>query len=192
MSKTLAVYLDQDGVLADFERARRELMGVNSPNLNKRRDLLSASDKKLKEFLYQAIKENPKFYYNLLPLADAMELVSTMHPFGPVILTAVPSAFENCPEEFSIIEAAKWSWLQELFDFTVKADFLCTLSRNKSSYIGYIEGDVQLLIDDREENCTDWELSGGIAIQHVNTVETLQQFERLRKDYNGFTVSPNR
>lgn len=164
--KTL--YLDMDGVVADWNKGAREIVGY------------ATSDPKqvYPDHDWEKIKQHEHFYLELdrLPLAD--ELVDLARKFrddlgwGLRFLTAIPH-LNDMPMAFS----DKVRWAEKYYpDIPVTFG---PYSRDKHHHAK--AGDI--LIDDRKDNCQDWEKAGGKAI-HVdstNLKKTIQTLEEIYK-----------
>lgn len=172
----VAIYFDMDGVLADFDTARAQII-PNAPDVNRSSSELSEEARKFKNRLYDAMLLDKEFYYNLEPHTGALDMYEALSHFEPVILTAAPSRFQG--EDFECASDAKWRWCQKHLGLKDPARFICTTSAEKPTYVGYIPGSLQLLIDDRESNCRAWEEHGGTAILHRSPAQTLQKVSNL-------------
>ncbi len=75
------LFLDCDGVLADFDRGALKVLGMPPRQFEARHGL--------SEF-WRRLAAAPDFYGNLPLLPDAMELYSAVRQLGPVILTGCP------------------------------------------------------------------------------------------------------
>jgi hypothetical protein len=42
-----------------------------------------------------------------------------------------------------------------------------------------IGGKPNVLIDDYDKNCREWESAGGIAVRHINSMNTISQLRKL-------------
>lgn len=67
------LYLDMDGVLADFKRGVLELAGMEPTPLNGKRD--AGYDDRM----WAAIQKVDHFYGKLLPMPGAQEMFHTLH-----------------------------------------------------------------------------------------------------------------
>lgn len=172
----LALYLDMDGVLADFDVARDRLL-PDAPDVNRSSHELSEEARAWKERLYDHIRADPDFYFALPPCDGALHLYRTVRSCAPVILTAAPSSFE--PDDFQAACDAKWRWCVKHLGLAEPERFVCTTSRLKPSYIHHVPGRLQVLVDDRESNCAAWAETGGVAIQHTSAPQTLHWLRHL-------------
>src|SRR5690606_2506973 len=101
--------------------------------------------------------QDPDYFLKLPLLPGALELFETVRPFRPVILTASPIFDGEDSEAFRNAAAKKREWCRRHLGITDEHDFVCTVSWKKHSFVGYRPASVQLLIDDRERNCAEWE-----------------------------------
>ena len=161
------IFLDMDGVLADFQTGASKLAGVNiTPD--------SAGHK-----LYDARKEeltNKRLFRHLPPMDDMWDLLGYVrHTKLPwEILTAAGLVNRE------LVVYDKNEWIREHVSPTVVVT--CTMTGSQKGMFAY-EGSV--LIDDRPKNIEAWEANGGTGIIHTSAAETIKELKKLR---NGFTV----
>lgn len=151
--KTL--YLDMDGVLADFNRGAQKILGASDAE----RGQAIENDRWTADQWQQLIK-NPNLYRTLPKTPQADQLVDVARKFRDNlgwrlrVLTAIPRA-NDVPEAFQ----DKILWIQEYYpDITV---YFGPYSRDKARHCR--PGDI--LVDDRRDNCLDWQKQGGHAIR---------------------------
>ncbi len=149
------LYLDLDGVLADFDRGAQAVLKMH-PVLFQQRYGIGAFWKKL--------ASAPDFYGKLDLLPDAMQLMQGVHHLHPTILTGLPMG--------KWAEPQKRAWVQRHFPHL---EVITTLARNKPSYC--TPGDV--LVDDQERYRAGWEHEGGIFIHHRGAAHTLAAIHKL-------------
>lgn len=160
--KENTIYVDLDGVIADFDKFVFDNMGRTFVH-----EVGPKGDKEMWEFLATV----SHLYYNLEPTQYAHELWAHIKSFGSnvEILTAIP-------RRTTIAEAEqdKRDWVARYFGSDVKVN-IGPYSRDKWKHAK--PGDI--LIDDRSDNITDWITKGfGCGIlhnytDHVPTVERL-------------------
>ena len=78
---TRRLYLDCDGVLADFEKGATAVLGLPPRAFEKRHGLGK---------FWQKLAAAPDFYFGLPLMDDAMELFDAVRHLDPVILTGLP------------------------------------------------------------------------------------------------------
>lgn len=156
------LYVDMDGVVADFDEYAARTLGV-SPSQGIYPD----------EVWYQ-LASNARLYRDLLKTPYADELMAECKDFtltkghNLYFLTAVPKGND-----------VKWSfydkvlWAQHHFsDIEV---MFGPYSKDKWQHCQ--PGDI--LIDDRLSNIEEWRVAGGIAIHHTNIDATMYELSKL-------------
>lgn len=161
----MRVYLDLDGVMADFDRHFVEYFGVDNKSLN---------DQKM----WSMINSYPKFFRNLPVCERALEFFDNLNSnFDVSILTACPKS------NYQSAALQKREWVYEHLSPHVKVIPMLG-GKNKGLFM-HEKGDI--LIDDFESNCLAWNSLGGFSIFHVNFVQThhtLFHYTLLSGDYN--------
>ena len=162
------IYLDMDGVLADFERGVKELCGMEPLSQNGKR-----RDPKQDDLMWERIRETEHFYDRLELMPGAKEMFDRIREkYGDrcEILTGIPRA------ERGIVTAEqdKRNWTRRMLSDTVKVNAVCR--KDKQRYCG---GPESVLIDDREKTIREWRELGGTGILHVSAEETLAELKRL-------------
>ena len=145
------LFLDLDGVLADFDAHVEQLFGARP------------SDLSLREMWARAAS-SPDFFGTVPMMADGMELWEFCRPFHPTILTGLPRG--------KWAEPQKRRWVAAHFGSDVPV--ITCMSRDKCNFAE--PGSV--LVDDRTEYAHLWEARGGIFVTHVSadaTIATLRQ-----------------
>ena len=165
--KAEKIYLDMDGVLADFDRGVRELCGMEpQPQTGK-------TDPHQDDLMWDAIRKVGRFYDKLELMPGAKEMFGRIwEKYGSrcEILTGIPK-----PER-GILTAGedKIRWMRRMLSEDVKVNIV--LRKEK---LQYCTGPESVLIDDREDTIRDWEEKGGTGILHVGAKETLEKMEEL-------------
>jgi len=149
------LYLDCDGVLADFDKGATAVLGMHPRAFEKRHGLGR---------FWAKLASAPDFYFGL-PLVDgATELFEAVRHLDPIILTGLPHGNWAADQ--------KVRWAAKHFPGT---RIITTLARDKCKHAR--TGDV--LVDDQLRHAHLWEEVGGIFVHHRSVEETLH---RLR-DY---------
>ena len=163
MSKVKQIFLDQDGVLADFESGLTKALGykvdVTSPI-----DVYDIEKRKLTA---------QRLFRNLDPLPDAWKLVDYCMNSG--IHTEILTAAGTVNRTLVVKDKIDWirryvhpHWIViPTFSGTQKAAFA-----HKNA----------VLVDDRQRNIDYWVEAGGIGILHKTADETIKQLDYIIGD----------
>lgn len=138
------MFLDCDGVLADFDKAAIGIFGM-APRQFERRFGLRA--------FWARLAATPDFFANLDLMPDAMELYRAVRSLSPTILTGLPRG--------DWAEAQKRRWAERHFP---RVPVITTTAALKHEHCH--SGDA--LADDREKYRHLWEAAGGIFVHHTS------------------------
>jgi len=149
------IFLDLDGVMADFNRGRREILKLPDGAPSEEIFAALAGDK------------GKDFFLKLPKTRDADQLWKFLKGNDLQILTAIPTTNRE--------EAAKnkVQWVKRNLSKNVKT--ITTTRRNKKKYAG----PDNILIDDHKKNIEEWEGAGGIGIFHTSASKTIKELKRL-------------
>ena len=145
------LYLDCDGVLADFDKGATAILGLEPRAFEKRHGLGR---------FWQKLASAPDFYFGLPLMDDAMELFEAVRHLEPIILTGLPIGNWAADQ--------KVRWAAKHFPGT---RIITTMARDKRDHAK--EGDV--LVDDQLRHAGLWEEVGGIFIHHKDVDATLRE-----------------
>lgn len=146
---TRRLYIDLDGVMADFDKYFFTEFGVESNKLDD-------------ATLWKFINGHGNFFLNLPIMPGALDFFRRVEHLNPTILTACPKT--NYPT--AAVQKRQWVYKHLSKDITV----IPMLGGKNKCLFMHSPGDV--LIDDFEKNCIPWREHGGIAIQHINFEKT--------------------
>lgn len=149
------LYVDMDGVLADFDTGYERIIGIRP-------------DKEKDNVDWALVRSVPGFYRDLPLMPDADVLWRAIAPLNPAILTGVP---KSVPEA----AANKFEFIEKHSEVFGNAECICCLSKNKWQICR--SGDI--LIDDWEKYRKRWIDAGGRWITHVSAEQTLRQLHLL-------------
>lgn len=149
------LYLDCDGVLADFNQGFLNEFEVAPESFEAANG--SAA-------FWKAIRNCNGFFEHLPLMEDAKELFLEVQHLRPIILTGCP--FGNWAE------LQKMRWRDKHFR---GIPMVTCMSKHKRDYC--LEGDV--LIDDTLKYKQLWEEAGGVFIHHVNAKQSIQEFNKV-------------
>ena len=145
-----ALFLDCDGVLADFDAGARAVLGGMTPAQFEARHS--------KREFWKRLARTPNFYGALPLMADARDLFDAVAHLDPTILTGLPIGGWAAPQ--------KVAWAAEHFPGT---PIITCMARDKYRYMRI--GDV--LVDDREDHRGKWEDAGGVFVHHEKAERSL-------------------
>lgn len=145
------LYLDCDGVLADFDKGATAVLGVNPGAYEQRHGL---------DRFWQKLAEAPDFYFGLPLKEDAMELFEAVRHLEPVILTGLPQGNWAADQ--------KIRWAEKFFPGT---RIITTMARDKRDHAK--EGDV--LVDDQLRHSARWIEAGGVFVHHRSAGQSLNE-----------------
>ena len=151
------VFLDCDGVLADFDKGAAEIFGMHPREYERRFGP--------KRF-WAALAAAPDFFNTLELLPDAVELYEAVRSLDPVILTGLPRG--------DWAEPQKRCWAARHFPGVEVITTNAALKREHCR-----PGDA--LVDDRDKYRHLWEQAGGVFVHHRNAAASIAELRR-----NGF------
>ena len=151
--KRVQLYLDCDGVLADFDRGAEQVFGMPPREFQSRFGLGR---------FWAKIAQTPDFFANLPEMPDARVLFDAVAHLKPIILTGCPRG--------GWAEDQKEAWAAKHFPGT---PIITCMAVNKRTHC--TPGDI--LVDDTLTHRHLWEAAGGTFSHHRSarqTVETLR------------------
>ncbi len=172
--KKSEVYLDMDGVIADFFTEYAKLAGVQHGNY---RDIPPA---KVDPTLDKMVGTD--FFARLPKFPSADDLVN--------MIVKVYGHYNICssPLRGDHEGSAKYKkiWIQQHLNPQPKN---ILITPNKAKYAKQADGTPNILIDDRGSNISSWEAAGGIGIKYQADEDSLQKiidgFSRAKKIIQG-------
>lgn len=146
------LFLDVDGVLADFDGGVVRLTGLTPEQLEAQRG---------RGGFWKALARAEGFYANLDPLPGAEDMVEQLRHLKPILLTGLPLGKWAAPQ--------KRKWAQRHFP---DLKIVTCMARDKWRYAR--PGDV--LVDDREKARNPWVEQGkGRFVLHRSPETTLEE-----------------
>jgi hypothetical protein len=149
------LFLDADGVLADFDEGARQLLGM---------PVKAFEAKHGRGAFWKRLANAQGFYAGLPKMADADELFAAVKHLKPTILTGLPLGNWAAPQ--------KVAWAAEHFP---GVPIITCMARDKHKHMQ--EGDV--LVDDRENHRAAYEGAGVVFIHHKNARDSLRQLAEI-------------
>jgi hypothetical protein len=150
---TRQLYLDCDGVLADFDKGATAVLGMPARAFEKRHGLGR---------FWAKLATAPDFYFSLPLLPDAMQLYEAVRHLDPIILTGLPRGNWAADQ--------KVRWAARHFP---GVPIITTMARDKRDHAR--EGDV--LVDDQLRHRGLWEEAGGVFIHHKSAKQSLEELK---------------
>jgi hypothetical protein len=156
------LYLDMDGVLANFDKRAEAILGTN--NIYKYEFIWGP------EKFWTEINKHEDFFLSLELMPDAYELYTAVYHLDPVILTALPKTGAER------VRSQKEAWVELNLSINGKVPKVIACKTHEKPLYCLPE---DVLIDDRAVNRDAWRKAGGHYIVHRNASESLQQLEYL-------------
>ena len=149
------LFLDLDGVLADFDAGAHMVLGMSPKAFEARHG---------KREFWRRLARARDFYGSLPLMPDAMELFEAVKHLEPTILTGLPLGNWAAPQ--------KVKWVAEHFPGT---KIITTMARDKFRHMTGMD----VLVDDRADHRDKWENAGGTFIHHKNARDSLAQLAEI-------------
>ncbi|MBV9528166.1 hypothetical protein [Sphingomonas sp.] len=149
------LFLDADGVLADFDAGAKRLLGAGPS------DFQAAHGSR--EF-WRRLAKAKGFYANLPEMPDARTLFDAVEYLKPTILTGLPFGSWAAPQ--------KVAWAAQHFP---GVPIVTCMARDKHRHMK--AGDV--LVDDRVTHRAAYEAAGVVFVHHRSARESLRELARL-------------
>ena len=149
------LYLDCDGVLADFDKGAEAVLGMKPKAFQHRFNIGR---------MWAKLAGAPDFYGTLPLMPGAMRLFDAVKHLEPIILTGLPRGNWAADQ--------KVRWAAKHFPGTRIITCMAVDKRNHAQ-----AGDV--LVDDTLKHRHLWEEAGGIFVHHRDVDETLKELAEL-------------
>lgn len=154
----MTLFLDLDGVLADFDTGAQRLIGTDNTY---KWEWIHGSTA-----FWDILNADPEFFFKLPMMEDARYLWENVAHLSPTILTALPKSGAQA------VERQKRAWVAE--NLGVDVPVICCLTHEKPNYCN--PGD--WLVDDRSVNRNRWTDRGGAFVLHQDAIRTIATIER--------------
>jgi 5'(3')-deoxyribonucleotidase len=155
VSKQPHLFLDCDGVLADFDAGAKQILGMTSAAFEERHG---------KSEFWKRLARARNFYGDLPQMPDAQRLFQAVKHLKPTILTGLPLGKWAAPQ--------KVEWAAEHFP---GVPIITCMAADKHLHMH--PGDV--LVDDREKHRAAYEAAGVVFVHHRNAEDSLRQLAKL-------------
>jgi 5'(3')-deoxyribonucleotidase len=154
------LFLDADGVLADFDRGARRLLGMSA------KDYIATHGR---ADFWKRLAKAKNFYGSLPQMPDAHRLFDAVKHLKPTILTGLPLGKWAAPQ--------KVEWAAEHFP---GVPIITCMAADKHLHMH--PGDV--LVDDREKHRAAYEKAGVVFIHHKNAEDSLRRLAKIYPSVN--------
>ena len=155
MPKGRRLFLDADGVLADFDEGARQLLGM---------PIREYEAKHGRNSFWTRLAGAKDFYGTLPEMPDARLLFDAVEHLKPTILTGLPLGRWAAPQ--------KVKWAAEHFP---GVPIITCMARDKHRHMH--RGDV--LVDDRENHRSAYESAGVVFVHHRNAADSVRQLAKI-------------
>ncbi len=149
------LFLDADGVLADFDQGVRRLLGMRP------KDYIELNGRNA---FWNRLAKAPNFYGTLGEMPDARLLFDAVEHLKPTILTGLPLGNWAAPQ--------KVEWVAAHFP---GVPIITCLACDKHKHMH--PGDV--LVDDREKHRAAYEKAGVVFVHHRNAKDSLRRLATI-------------
>lgn len=149
------LFLDADGVLADFDHGSRRLLGMKPK---------AFIAKHGRGTFWKRLANAKNFYGSLPQMPDAQVLFEAVKHLQPTILTGIPVGTWATPQ--------KVEWAAKHFP---GVPIITCLAADKHKHMH--PGDV--LVDDREKHRAAYEEAGVVFVHHKNAEDSLRQLAKI-------------
>lgn len=158
MQTNYRLFLDLDGVLADFDAGVLKATGKLPADLGDRR-------------MWPVLARTPGFYEHLPWMADGRDLWNFAKPYKPTILTGLPIG--------KWAEPQKRAWCAR--ELGPEVPVICGFSRDKGRLAAetLAPGEVMVLVDDRLKVQLAWEDAGGKFLLHTSAATSIAALKEL-------------
>ena len=159
------LFLDCDGVLADFDQGAERVLGMKPAAFQSRHG---------NRLFWKQLAQAPEFYARLPELPDAQILFAAVEHLKPTILTGLPLGSWAAPQ--------KVKWAAEHFP---GVPIVTCMARDKHRHMD--ESDV--LVDDRETHRQAYEAAGIVFIRHVSAQQSINELAEIFPSVRPFARS---
>jgi len=155
---TPQIYCDMDGVVADFEKGVKDIIGG------------TFNDDRWSEL-------PDDFFLNLEPMPDAQRLWEFIGKYDPFVLTAIPRSSRGPIAKRAANDKARFMkrW------FGVSQDRMYPVMRADKMRFAKDgrDGRPNLLIDDHSKNIAQFKSAGGIGVLHKSASQSIKQLKDI-------------
>lgn len=151
---TPTLFLDMDGVLADFDKGVIQVLGATPEQYRTARGGNA--------FWRDLNLAAPNFYAHLPLMPHAQELVATLLRYTPIVLTG--AHFKTDPDRLAVED--KRHWLRKYFPVLAPTMIGC---KSEEKYL-HMRQEGDILVDDRTKYAHLWTQAGGRFVLHTDAL----------------------
>jgi 5'(3')-deoxyribonucleotidase len=166
MQKRFHVFVDLDGVVADFDGYFKRHHGMLPHDVQKAHRGDDAE-------MWRMVKSIPNFWFELPLMPGARDLWRVVEPYHPIILTGCPRADDGDGIDSKAV-VGKRKWVAHHFGASVPV--ITCRSKDKPLHM-ISKGDI--LIDDRPWNIKKWQKAGGSVVLFRNAAQAISDFKEI-------------
>jgi 5'-nucleotidase len=161
------IFLDLDGVMADFNRGFEELNGINPHDLEHDRSQI-----------WVMIGQWPTYWEDLPLMPGAHDLWARVSQHDLVVLT-------GCPRDgYDVAAAGKRRWVARHWGPHIEV--ITCKSDDKQSFM---RSPRDILIDDWSANIERWENAGGVGVHFLHTQQALAKFDEMMRLHHAHVLA---
>ena len=161
--KNYKIYVDMDGVVADFDKRFTDLAGMSPSEFESKNGKNAFWD-------FIDVKHKLAFWVGIPPMSDAQSLMDYVSKYDYEMLTA-PSIKKE-----SLMGKGLWirNWAKKgLFPSKPKVNYKPAKNKHHFAAPNHI------LIDDKQSTIDSWNAAGGVGILHTSASTTINQLKKL-------------
>ena len=161
--KNYKIYVDMDGVVADFDKRFTDLSGMSPSEFESKNGKNAFWD-------FIDVKHKLAFWVGIPPMSDAQSLMDYVSKHNYEMLTA-PSIKKE-----SLMGKGLWirNWAKKgLFPSKPKVNYKPAKNKHHFAAPNHI------LIDDKQSTIDSWNAAGGVGILHTSASNTINQLKKL-------------
>ena len=174
--KIKKIYINFEGVLADFNGRIKELWGIAPPD----KDCTIADYNRF----WERIRNEKHFYERLAPLPGSVEMVSSLYETYKDVCEIVSET------HFSFdLSLGKSIWFEDENGYTDKTEwikkYISANIKTDWSWSGTVKCEDAgcILIDCRAEEVNGWKIKGGTGILYTSPLDTFAQLKDIEEDF---------
>lgn len=150
--KKYTIYLDMDGVLADFDKGIKKHKEIEEAWLNV-----------------------PQFFRDLEPIGKPDETIAELEDLGYTVYLLTKVEIRDTKQR----QKDKESWVKNhIPNFNLKNLIIVPIEEEKTKYL---KSDIRksILLDDYKENLKEWQNKGGISVKFGNKFKAHRNYNQI-------------